>query len=30
LQHHVDERRRMHNLEVALEVDGSGSLDPTE
>ena len=30
LQHHVEERRRMHNLEVTLEVNGSGPLDPAE
>jgi signal transduction histidine kinase len=30
LQHHVEECRRMHNLEVTLEVDGSGLLDPAE
>jgi signal transduction histidine kinase len=30
LQHHLDERRRMHNLEVVFEVDGNGLLDPAE
>jgi signal transduction histidine kinase len=30
LQHHAEERRRMHNLHVTLEVDGNEALDPTE
>lgn len=30
LQHHVDERRRMQNLDVILEVDGSSILNPAE
>jgi signal transduction histidine kinase len=30
LQHHVQERRRVHNLEVNLEVDGSTPLGPSE
>jgi signal transduction histidine kinase len=30
LQHHLEERRRTQNLDVILEVDGSGHLDPSE
>ena len=30
LEHHVEERHRMHNLKVILEVQGSGPLDPSE
>jgi signal transduction histidine kinase len=30
LQHHLEERKRIHNLEVLLQVDGNGSLDPSE
>lgn len=30
LQHHAEERDRMHNLHVTLEVDGNDTLDPTE
>lgn len=30
LQHHAEERDRIHNLHVTLEVDGSSALDATE
>lgn len=30
LQHHIEERRRMNNLEVTFEVSGSGILAPIE
>jgi signal transduction histidine kinase len=30
LEHHLEERQRIHNLEVKFEVDGIGSLDPAE
>lgn len=30
LQHHLEECRRRHNLEVALEVDGNAPLHPSE
>ncbi len=30
LKHHLEERRRIHNLDVTLEVDGNESLAPAE